>query len=136
LARIFVSPLETLGFLETVIFNGTDVGYLAHSDDSNFMLGYPDNRITGVFIIITLCLLISPLFTAIRQRGNSVIPAGIFHGTLQFAAIASIVFLNDPKFPWEGLMGIGGLLAVLTALAVLVFIKMRARRDSNPRPPA
>jgi uncharacterized protein len=45
-----------------------------------FGLNYPDNRILGVFIFTVSCILISPLFAKIRQKGNSVFAAGILHG--------------------------------------------------------
>jgi uncharacterized protein len=101
-----------------------------------FGLNYPDNRILGVFIFTVSCILISPLFTKIRQKGNSVFAAGILHGTLNTVAPLTVISLSSSTFPWAGMVGIGGFAALLIPFLFFLLADLRARRDSNPRPPA
>lgn len=90
-----------------------------------FGLNYPENREIGVLIFIVFCMLISPLMTLVRDRGGSVIAAGIAHGTLNAMGGLTVAFISNPAFPWAGIVGIGGFLALALAVGALAFTQRR-----------
>lgn len=79
---------------------------------------YPDQRLLGVGLFTVFCVLLSPLMTLVRDRGGSVWAAGILHGVLNAVAGLSVLTLSSPDFPWNGMLGIGGFVAL--ALGVIV----------------
>lgn len=93
-----------------------------------FGLNYPENRAIGIPIFILYCALLAPVMTLIRDRGGSTWAAGVAHGTINAVGGLTILCLNQPQFPWAGIVGIGGFVAL--ALAVLGVIA--ARRGLAP----
>lgn len=87
-------------------------------------LNYPDNAVLGIGLFTIYCMLMSPLLTLVRDRGGSVWAAGIFHATVNAVGGLTIVMLSDPAFPWNGMVGIGGFIALATGCA-LVFVLQR-----------
>jgi len=88
---------------------------------------YPDNRVLGVGIFVVFCTLLAPILTLVRDRGASVWAAGILHGTLNAVAGLSVLWLSRADFPWNGLLGIGGYLALALGVAI-VFLMQRGAR--------
>lgn len=85
-------------------------------------LNYPDNRAIGVVMFVVFCTLLAPIMTLVRDRGGSTWAAGIAHGTINATAGLTILTLNNPVFPWVGMVGLGGYAAlVLGVLAVAAF---------------
>jgi membrane protease YdiL (CAAX protease family) len=85
---------------------------------------YPDNRVLGVGIFVVFCTLLAPIMTLVRDRGGSVWAAGILHGTINAVAGLSVLWLSRAEFPWNGLLGVGGYIA-LTIGVVIVFLMQR-----------
>jgi uncharacterized protein len=90
---------------------------------------YPDNRELGVALFTLFCILAAPIHTFVRDRGGSVWAAGILHGTFNAMGGVTIIVLSNPAFPWSGITGIGGFIAL--ALAVGAVIVMRSRGASD-----
>jgi hypothetical protein len=88
-----------------------------------FGLNYPDHRLIGIPIFIAWCTLVSPVMTLVRDRGRSTWAAGITHGTMNALGGLTALMLNDAGFPWAGIVGVGGFLA----LALGVFAVALAR---------
>lgn len=84
---------------------------------------YPTERELGVGIFVVFCILLSPIMTLVRDRGRSVFAAGILHGTINAAAGLTILWLSSPDFPWNGMVGIGGYLALAVAVAALALTR-------------
>lgn len=82
-------------------------------------LNYPDNADVGVFLFVLYCVLLSPIMTFLRDRGRSVIAAGIAHGTLNSVGALTLAPLSAPDFPWNGIVGIGGFLALAIGVGVV-----------------
>ncbi|MBL8544901.1 MAG: CPBP family intramembrane metalloprotease [Hyphomonadaceae bacterium] len=97
-----------------------------------FGLNYPDDRAVGLALFVIFCVLLSPIMTVIRDRGGSVWAAGLFHGTFNAVGGLTIAAISNPVFPWNGIVGIGGFLA-LALSAALAFI---LQRPSNVPAPA
>ena len=86
---------------------------------------YPDpkDRLLGVGLFVVFCVLLSPLLTLIRDRTNSVWSAGLFHGVFNAMGGLTIAAVSNPTFPWNGIVGIGGYLALAIALLVVVLLQ-------------
>jgi membrane protease YdiL (CAAX protease family) len=88
---------------------------------------YPDNRALGVGIFAVFCTLLAPIMTLVRDRAGSVWAAGILHGTLNAVAGLSILWLSSAEFPWNGLLGIGGYVALAIGVAIVFLLQRGAR---------
>jgi membrane protease YdiL (CAAX protease family) len=80
---------------------------------------YPEHPEIGVALFTLFCVLLAPLHTFVRDRGASVWAAGILHGTLNALGGVTLIVLSDPAFPWNGMVGIGGFVALALALAIV-----------------
>jgi len=89
-------------------------------------LNYPDNAVLGIGLFALYCMLMSPLLTLVRDRGGSVWAAGIFHGTVNAVGGLTILMLSDPSFPWNGMVGIGGFIALAIACAFVFVLQRQA----------
>lgn len=80
-------------------------------------LNYPDHRLLGLFIFPVATVLSATIMTLVRDRGRSVVAAGITHGTSNAVSVLSAITLSAPLFPWTiaGISGIGA-----SAIGVLV----------------
>mgnify|MGYP000878036307 CR=1 FL=1 len=83
---------------------------------------YPDDRALGTALFVPFCVLLSVIVTFVRDKGQSVIAAGITHGTINAVAGLTIFMIAAPRFPWNGLVGIGGYLALALSVALIVFL--------------
>ncbi|MBN8608613.1 MAG: CPBP family intramembrane metalloprotease [Caulobacterales bacterium] len=83
---------------------------------------YPDHRALGVGLFVVFCVLLSPIITLVRERAGSVWAAGIFHGTFNALGGLSIIVLTNPTFPWNGIVGIGGFLALALGAAATALL--------------
>jgi hypothetical protein len=94
-----------------------------------FGLNYPDNRLIGIPIFIVFCTLTAPIITLIRDRGRATWAAGIAHGTINALGGVTALVLSDARFPWAGIVGIGG----FVALALGVFAVALAQPNLAPK---
>lgn len=94
-----------------------------------FGLNYPDNRGVGIGLFVVFCMLLAPILTFIRDRAASVWAAGIFHGTFNALGALTLLTLSNPVFPWNGIVGIGGFVALATGVAIIAFL-----RPNTPAP--
>lgn len=87
-----------------------------------FGLNYPDNRAIGVPVFVLFCMLISIPMAILRERSASLLAPAIFHGTLNAIAGLALLGLSEAAFPWNGVVGIGGLLvlAMITIACALL----------------
>lgn len=82
---------------------------------------YPDFPVLGVFLMTVWCILLSPLFTLIREKSGSVIAAAIAHGSLNASIGISLVYIAGGHPLWNGFHHLSGF--VLLALVNLVIWK-------------
>ncbi len=92
-------------------------------------LNYPDNRLIGIPIFVVFCMLTAPIMTLVRDRGRATWAPGITHGTLNALGGVTAIVINDAHFPWAGIVGIGG----FVALALGVFAVALGRPNLAPR---
>lgn len=80
---------------------------------------YPQHPVAGIFMMVAMCLLLTPILMYFRQKSGSVIVPAIMHGT--FNAVVGITNLmvtpaNDLLYGGPGLAGMIVLLIVNIAL--------------------
>lgn len=88
---------------------------------------YPEHREIGVALFTAFCVLLAPLFTLVRDRGASVWAAGILHGTINAMGGLTIILLSNPTFPWNGIVGIGGFVALALGVVFVALMQLRAK---------
>ncbi|MCL2701025.1 MAG: CPBP family intramembrane metalloprotease [Phycisphaerae bacterium] len=91
---------------------------------------YPDYPVAGVFMMIAQMVLLSPLFTYIRIRSQSVIAPAIMHGTINGTYGASTLFIMGGTDLTTGAMGLPGLI-ILGMLNVALFLLTRKRTKKH-----
>ena len=80
---------------------------------------YPQHPVAGVFAMVALCLLLTPMLMYFRKKGGSVIVAAIMHGTINAVAGVSAIVVtpaNDLLYGATGAAGLFVLLVVDTCL--------------------
>ena len=93
---------------------------------------YPGLGWTGVAAMIAFTTLWTPYHAVMRERGGLVAAAAL-HGTINAVAGVSILFLSEPEWPWNGPLGIGGLIVLAAGLPVLAWLR-RALPAPAPAP--
>jgi membrane protease YdiL (CAAX protease family) len=89
-------------------------------------LNYPANPELGVGLFIVFCMLLSPIMTLVRERAGSVWAAGLFHGAFNAVGGLTIAMLGAPAFPWNGVVGIGGFVALALGVAIVALMRRGA----------
>lgn len=82
---------------------------------------YPDHPIAGVFMMILLCVVMTPVFLYLREKSGSTMVAAIAHGTLNGSAGISVMYLaggNDLLCGTTGLVGI----MILVILDFMIYL--------------
>ena len=82
---------------------------------------YPDHPVAGVFMMILMCMAITPMFLYFRQKGGSVIVPAIMHGTFNAVIGISNMFVTPQNDLLVGGPGLAGLI-VLIAVDVMLFL--------------
>jgi membrane protease YdiL (CAAX protease family) len=95
-----------------------------------FGLNYPDDRMLGIGLFVVFCMLLSPILTLVRDRSGSVWAAGLFHGTFNAVGGLTIAAIANPTFPWNGIVGIGGFIALAIGVAIVALLQ----RGESPAP--
>jgi hypothetical protein len=93
----------------------------------------PNDRVMGVGLFVVFCMLLSPIMTFLRDRTNSVWSAGLFHGTFNALGGLTVAAISNPAFPWNGIVGIGGYLALAIGVVIVALLQ---RGQSEPAPSA
>lgn len=112
--------LITLGFWKCSLYTGIIWG-LWHAPLILQGHNYPTFPRLGVLFMVVWCLLLSPLFTFIREKSGSVIAAAIAHGSLNASIGISLVYISGGHVMWNGFHHLSGF--VLLVLVNLVIWK-------------
>jgi membrane protease YdiL (CAAX protease family) len=119
--------LAPLGFWPAAIVSGVIWG-VWHAPIILMGYNYPGLGWTGVAAMTALTILLTPYLALLRERGG-VYAAGAFHGSLNAVAGVAILFLPEPGWPWNGLLGLGGF-AVLAAGWIPVALYRTVRKPA------
>jgi hypothetical protein len=63
--------------------------------------------------------------TLVRDRAGSVWAAGLLHGTINAVGGITLGVLSAPAFPWNGIVGIGGFVALVIGVLLVVLLKQK-----------
>lgn len=74
---------------------------------------YPEMPFWGPLIFTAWVILITPIIAFVRQAGGSMVHAAMFHGVLNGIAPITVIIMADQSMPWRGMLGIGGLVALV-----------------------
>jgi uncharacterized protein len=94
-------------------------------------LNYPQDRGLGIGLFTLYCMLLSPIMTLVRDRAGSVWAAGIFHGTFNAVGGLTLGMISNSVFPWNGIVGIGGFLALALGVAIVFLLKPNGPAQSR-----
>ncbi len=115
------------GFWRTSLATGAIWGVWHAPAIYLFGHNYPTERVLGVGLFIVFCILLSPVLALVRDRARSVWAAGILHGTINATAGLTILSLSRPDFPWNGLVGIGGYVALALSVVCVALVQRSAK---------
>ncbi len=82
---------------------------------------YPQHPVAGVFMMVLLCVLLTPLLLYFRKKSGSVIVPAIMHGTFNGVVGISNMFVEPANDLLIGGPGLAGLL-VLLLTDILIFL--------------
>jgi membrane protease YdiL (CAAX protease family) len=86
---------------------------------------YPQHPGAGIFMMIVLTMLLSPLFGYVRIKGRSVVHAAVAHGTFNASYGLAIIVLLGGGDLLVGMTGLAGFI-VLAALNVVLYVTDRS----------
>lgn len=87
-------------------------------------LNYPEHRVLGIVWMIVFTVLLAPVIQWVRERGHSIWPAAIFHGTLNGLGGIPWMVLRGADDRVIGIAGVTGWIALGIADMVL-WVSMR-----------
>ncbi len=114
--------LSKLGFWKSSFLIGLIWG-VWHSPLILQGYNYPQHPIIGIFLMIIFCILLSPIFSFIRIKTDSVIAASIMHGSLNAFAGISIAFVKGSDL----IVGIHSLSGFIVLVIVNLLIKILSK---------
>lgn len=108
------------GFIKTSVITGAIWG-LWHAPLIINGHNYPQHPAAGIFMMIAMCILLTPILLYFRQKSGSVIVAAVMHGTFNGVVGLSNIFVlpfNDLLIGGPGLAG----LLVLLGTDLVIFL--------------
>jgi len=116
-----------LGFRQQALATGVSWG-LWHAPLIAMGRNYPDNPISGIFLMVLFCVVLTPVMHLIRERGT-IAHACLFHGTINAGATLGKVCIVSTSWMGLGIVGVPGIL--LLALASAYALRLM-RNDGIP----
>lgn len=118
--------LKGLGFWPMCLTVGVLWG-LWHAPIVLMGYNYPGLGWTGVAVMTLFTTLWTPYHAWVRERGGLVAAAGM-HGALNAVAGVSLLFLSTPTWPWNGPLGVGGLIVLAAGLPLIAWSRGRMKK--------
>ena len=112
--------MDAWGFWKKSLVIGTVWGFW-HAPLVLMGHNYPDHPIVGVFMMVLLCVVMTPIFLYLREKSGSTMVAAIAHGTLNGSAGISVMYLaggNDLLCGSTGFIGI----MILVILDFMIYL--------------
>ena len=80
---------------------------------------YMVHRTAGVFMMVGMCLAMTPIEVYLVLKAKSVYPAAIFHGTINALAGAAALFISGGSDLINGVAGISGIITMAVVTLIL-----------------
>ena len=106
------------GFIRTSVVTGAIWG-LWHAPLILNGHNYPQHPVAGVFMMVLMCILFTPILLYFRQKSGSVIVAAIMHGTFNGVDGLSNIFVLPFNDLLVGAPGLAGMLVLLGSDAAI-----------------
>lgn len=106
------------GFIRTSVVTGAIWG-LWHAPLIMNGHNYPQHPVAGVFMMVLMCILFTPILLYFRQKSGSVIVAAIMHGTFNGVVGLSNIFVLPFNDLLVGAPGLAGMLVLLGSDAAI-----------------
>lgn len=106
------------GFIRTSVVTGAIWG-LWHAPLILNGHNYPQHPVAGVFMMVLMCILFTPILLYFRQKSGSVIVAAIMHGTFNGVVGLSNIFVLPFNDLLVGATGLAGMLVLLGSDAAI-----------------
>jgi len=91
---------------------------------------YPQHPQLGVFMMVVFTLLLSPIFSYVRLKANSVIAAAIIHGSINATVGLPLMVIKGGNDLTVGVTGLAGFIALaLVNLGLFVYDRHFARES-------
>ena len=107
-----VRRFQDMNFIHASLLTGLIWG-LWHAPMILMGHNYPNYPVAGIFMMIIMTVLFSPLFLYITIKTGSVIAASVMHGTLNAVAGLSILMIKGGSELTVGITGVAGFLSIL-----------------------
>ena len=107
-----LKELEGKSFLAVAIGTGAFWGFW-HSPLILNGHNYPDHPVAGVFMMIVLCILMTPMLMYFRKKSGSVIVPAIMHGTINAVAGITQILVTPSNDLLYGSAGLAGFIVFL-----------------------
>ena len=111
--------LKTLGFYRSSILIGLIWG-VWHFPIILQGHNYPEHPLPGAFMMIGWCILLSPIFSLVRLRTDSVIAAAVLHGSLNATVGLALMIVEGGSDFLIGVTGLAGFFVLIVANIVLL----------------
>jgi membrane protease YdiL (CAAX protease family) len=122
--------LSTLGFWKSSLVVGIVWGFW-HAPLILQGHNYPEHRVAGVLMMVVFTTLMSPLFSYVRARSESVIAAAIMHGSLNGTAGIPIMVIRGGNDLTVGITGLAGFIVLACANLILCILMNRTGQTAE-----
>lgn len=123
------NELKPLGFWASSIVIGVIWGFW-HLPLIIHGYNYPEAPIAGIFMMVLFTVLLSPIFTHIREQSDTVLVPAAFHGTLNAIAGLPFLFFAGASHLIIGAGGLAGTL-VLIFVNILIFTARKSNSEGS-----
>ena len=113
-----VSLLKGRNFWVACLFSGIVWG-IWHFPIILMGHNYPEHNVAGVFMMVAMCLVMTPIELYLVLKAKSVYPAAIFHGTVNALAGATMLFISGGSDLINGVAGLSGIITMAVVTLVL-----------------
>lgn len=113
-----VSALKGRNFWVACLFIGVVWGFW-HFPLILMGHNYFVHRTAGVFMMVAMCLVMTPIELYLVLKAKSVYPAAIFHGTVNALAGATVLFISGGSDLINGVAGLSGIITMAVVTLIL-----------------
>ena len=124
-----LKELEGKSFLAVALGTGAFWGFW-HSPLILNGHNYPDHPVAGVFMMIVMCILMTPMLMYFRKKSGSVIVPAIMHGTINAVAGITQLLVTPSNDLLYGSAGVAGFIVfLLVDLCIFVYDRYITREN-------
>lgn len=116
--------LAPLGFWQLSLLIGVIWG-LWHAPIILMGFNYPGLGWGGVAAMVVFCVLLTPYLSLLRERMTGSWGPGAFHGAINAITGATLIFVPEPVWPMNGLLGIPGFAVLLAGWPLIALYRLR-----------